>query len=71
MIVDNADVGDYKVARRHDERTQETDFVIENSFTGECKTPGKEKRRDSRSAETETAILSISLPKIICLSIGN
>ena len=30
-------------------------FVIENLFTGECKTPGKEKRRDSRSAETETA----------------
>ena len=46
-------------------------FVIEDLFTGKCKNPGKEKRRDSRSVETETAILSISLPKISCFSIEN
>ena len=46
-------------------------FVIEDLFTEKCKTPGKEKRKDSRSTETETAIRSISLPEISCFSIEN
>ena len=64
MIVNKTDVGNYKVSRRHDERTREAESVIEELLAGKYENPGKEKRRDSRSKETEIAIISISLLKI-------
>ena len=53
MIVNKTDVGNYKVSWRHDKRTREAESVIEELLAGKCENPGKEKRRDSRSKETD------------------
>ena len=64
MIVNKTDVSNYKVSWRHDERTREAESVIEELLAGKYENPGKEKRRDSWSKETEIAIISISPLKI-------
>ena len=41
MIVNKTDVGNYKVSRRHDERTREAESVIEELLAGKYENPGR------------------------------